>query len=58
MSCIIPSFPRTQESGKTKHNLGMGKILTTFMLRAYFSRRLSATQKASWKGTNYVYMAY
>ena len=27
-------------------------------LRAYFSRRLNATQKASWKGTNHVCMAY
>ena len=27
-------------------------------LRAYFSRRLSATQKTSWKGTNHVCMAY
>ena len=31
MSCIIPSFPRTQEAEKTKHNLGTGKILTIFM---------------------------
>ena len=28
------------------------------VLRAYFSRRLSATKKASWKGTNHVCMAY
>ena len=28
------------------------------LLRAYFSRRLSATQKASWKDTNHVCMAY
>ncbi len=30
----------------------------TKALRAYFSRRLSATQKASWKGSNHVCMAY
>ena len=28
------------------------------VLRGYFSRRLSAIQKAGWKGTNHVCMAY
>ena len=39
-----------------EHTDRLEKILDR--LRAYFSRRLSASQKASWKDTNHVCMAY
>ena len=38
-------------------SLSMYKLRSE-LLRAYFSRRLSATQKSSWKGTNHVCRAY
>ena len=58
---VIAYLPECQGVAKYPAGIsvrGVCLYIDPLLLRAYFSRRLSATQKASWRGTNHVYMAY